>query len=67
MDRLHDWGFPICLLLLWTIAAVFTVYALIGMEAAAWGQTQVPRQSMHVAAKPTATAAPSKGRLAPVG
>ena len=66
MDRLHDWGFPICLLLLWTIAAVFTVYALIGMEAA-WGQTQIPRQSMHVAAMPTATAAPSKGRLAPVG
>src|SRR5712671_5825366 len=32
MDRLREWGFPIGLLLVWAIAAVFTVSALVGME-----------------------------------
>jgi len=55
MERLREWGFPIGLLLAWAIAAVFTVSALVGMEAAV-ERAQVPPQSMHVVARPAAAA-----------
>jgi hypothetical protein len=56
-ERLREWGFPIGLLLLWTIAAVFTVYALVGMEMAV-ERTQAHSQSMQMVAKPVATTGP---------
>jgi hypothetical protein len=56
MDRLREWGFPIGLLLLWTVAAVFTVYALVGMGMAV-ERTHVHSQSLHVVAKPAAVSA----------
>jgi hypothetical protein len=54
MERLREWGFPIGLLVVWAIAAAFTVSALVGMEATV-ERTQVPPQSMHMVAKPPAT------------
>ena len=33
MNRLREWGLPVGLLLLWGIAAAYTLSALIGMDA----------------------------------
>ena len=51
MDRLREWGFPIGLLLAWAIAAVFTVSALVGMEASVERTQSGPRLT-HVVAHP---------------
>ncbi len=51
MDRLREWGFPIGLLLAWAIAAVFTVSALVGMEASV-ERTQSEPHLTHVVAHP---------------
>jgi len=32
MNRLREWGVPVGFILLWAIAAAFTLRALIGME-----------------------------------
>jgi hypothetical protein len=56
MDRLREWGFPIGLLLVWAIAAAFTVSALVGMEATV-ERTQSPH-STHALAHAPATRGP---------
>jgi len=33
MNHLREWGFPVGLLLVWAVAAAFTLSALVGMEA----------------------------------
>jgi hypothetical protein len=58
IDRLREWGFPIGLLLAWAIAAVFTVSALVGMEATV-ERNQAPPQSMHTVARSPATQGPT--------
>jgi len=63
MERLREWGFPIGLLLVWAVAAVFTVSKLVGMEAAV-ERTQVPAASIHVVSARTASRAPRKAPAA---
>ncbi len=57
MDHLREWGFPIGLLLAWAIAAVFTVSALVGMEATV-KRTQSGPHLTHVVAHAPATHGP---------
>src|SRR4051812_35074561 len=57
MDRLREWGFPIGLLLVWAIAAVFTVSALVGMDATVKGTQSAPHLT-HVVAHAPATHGP---------
>ena len=47
MNHLREWGFSVGLLLLWAIAAAFTLRSLIGMEATLQA-TQVPPQSTQI-------------------
>jgi hypothetical protein len=56
MSVLREWGFPVGLLLVWTIAAAFTLHALIGMQSTLQS-TQVPPQSMQVVRQPAAAGA----------
>jgi hypothetical protein len=53
---LREWGFPVGLLLVWTIAAAFTVDALSGMHSTLQS-TQVPLQSTQVVQQPLAAGA----------
>jgi hypothetical protein len=47
MSVLREWGFPVGLLLVWTMAAAFTLRALGDMRS-----TQVPSQSTQVVRQP---------------
>lgn len=47
MNRLREWGVPVGFILLWVIAAAFTLRALIGMESTLQA-TQVPAQSTQI-------------------
>jgi hypothetical protein len=51
MNRLREWGVPVGFILLWAIAAAFTLRALIGMESTLQA-AQVPPQSTQVADRP---------------
>jgi hypothetical protein len=53
MNRLREWGVPVGFILLWAVAAAFTLRALIGME---WTlqATQVPPQSTQITDRPVA-------------
>ena len=53
MSLLREWGFPVGLLLVWTVAAAFTVDALIGMHSTLQS-TRVPSQSTPVVRQPIA-------------
>jgi hypothetical protein len=59
MDRLREWGFPIGLLLVWAIAAVFTVSALVGMEATVERTLSAPRPTQLVAHAPAPGVGPA--------
>jgi len=52
MSLLREWGFPVGLLLVWTMAAAFTLHALGDMQS-----TQVPSQSTQVVRQPAAARA----------
>ncbi len=56
MNLLREWGFPVGLLVTWTIAAAFTLYALGDMQATLQS-TQVPSQSTQVERQPIAAGA----------
>jgi hypothetical protein len=51
MNRVREWGVPVGFILLWVIAAAFTLRALIGMESTLQA-TQVPPQSTQVTDRP---------------
>jgi len=51
MNRLREWGLPVGLLLIWGIAAAYTLSALIGMDARLQA-TQVPPQSTQITERP---------------
>ncbi len=58
IDRLREWMFPVVLLLFWTIAVGFTLYALAGLERSL-ESTRAASQSAYVVAKPTAHPGPA--------
>jgi hypothetical protein len=51
MNRFREWGFPVGLLLLWGMAAAYTLSALIGMDARLQA-TQVPQQLTQITERP---------------
>ncbi len=53
MNILRDWGFPVGLVLIWTIAVAFTLHALVDMQSTLQS-TQVPSQSAQVERQPIA-------------
>ena len=56
MSLLREWGFPVGLLLVWTIAAAFTLHALNGMRSTLQS-TLVPSQPTQVVRQPVAAGA----------
>jgi len=54
LNRVREWGFPVGLLLVWAVAAAFTLSALVGMEKTLQA-TQAP-QSTQIVQTPVAAA-----------
>ena len=53
MNYFREWGLPVGLLLVWAVAAAFTLSALVGMEATVQA-THVPPQSTQIMERPVA-------------
>jgi len=48
MNHLREWGFPVGLLLVWAVAAAFTLSALVGMEATVQATQTRPQSTQNM-------------------